>query len=69
MSVLAILITGFSVTISYKIKSNLEFKFTLSGDDIMKLIMATSMLADITGICGDCNSLLCLRSLSYIEIR
>ena len=69
MSVIAILITGFSVTISYKIKSNLEFKFTLSGNDIMKLIMATSMLADITEICGDYNSLPCLRSLSHIEIR
>ena len=55
MSVVAILITGISVSISFKIKSNLELDFTLSGEDIMKLI-ATSMLADITGGCGDCNS-------------
>lgn len=55
MSVVAILITGISVSISFKIKSNLELDFTLSGEDIMKLI-STSMLADITGGCGDCNS-------------
>ena len=55
MSVVAILITGISVSISFKIKSNLELDFTLSGEDIMKLI-ATCMLADITGGCGDCNS-------------
>lgn len=55
MSVVAILITGISVSISFKIKSNLELDFTLSGEDIMKLI-TTSMLADITGGCGDCNS-------------
>ena len=52
MSVVAILIAGISVSISFKIKSNLELDFTLSGEDIMEL-MATSMLADIT---GDCNS-------------
>ena len=57
MSVVAILISGFSVSISFKIKSNLDFKFTftLSGENIMKLIV-TCMLADITGGCGDCNS-------------
>ena len=55
MSVVAILIAGISVSISFKIKSNLELDFTLSGEDIMEL-MATSMLADITGGCGDCNS-------------
>lgn len=55
MSVVAILIAGISVSISFKIKSNLELDFTLSGDDIMELI-ATSMLADITGGWGDCNS-------------
>ena len=52
MSVVAILISGFSVSISFKIKSNLDFKFTLSGENIMKLIV-TCMLADITGGCGD----------------
>ena len=55
MSVVAILIAGISVSISFKIKSNLELDFTLSVEDIMEL-MATSMLADITGGCGDCNS-------------
>lgn len=50
MSVVAILISGFSVSISFKIKSNLDFKFTLSGENIMKLIV-TCMLADITGGC------------------
>ena len=55
MIVFAMLIAGISVSISFKIKSNLELDFTLSGEDIMEL-MAPSMLADITGGCGDCNS-------------
>jgi len=55
--VVAIFLAGFSITITKKINSFAEYKFKLTGEDLVKLmVIATSCLAEIAGVCGDRNS-------------
>ena len=54
MSIAAILISSFSITISSKINDYIDFNFELSGDGFMKIIMMAYSLAGNTGYSGDC---------------
>lgn len=69
MSMICLLIASISVSISYKINRNIEFKFNMTGEIIVKMLLATSMLVEITGVRGDCNGFNILHHRSYNEIR
>lgn len=57
LSVIAILLAGFSVTFTKKLKRNFELKYKVDGGDLMNyLVMVTSSLAGSTGACGVCSS-------------